>query len=226
METLLDSVLDDSNFGYTIPEESFSTDSDLTVSYNDARIFQAKTKLVLVALNVFAAYDYGVDVDMVLNADGDDFDYEVLVEDLNGTGAEVNGITVDSVAFLTMNDDSLITDNHDRFTDAMDYLATAFENIDDGDHTVFEDAFEYIADYEDLVAFFEDLKDSSDSSGMVAMGNLYGRSIELDLYEFFTNPPEGSDVTSSDPFIYDETDDTIELVEAYFQDLLTDIAEF
>jgi hypothetical protein len=216
MEDLLDDVLADSDFEYTIPADTFSTDDDLEVSYNDARIFMASVKSSIVSLSVFAAYDYGVDVENILNADGDEFDYEDLVDELNGG------------SFLTLIDGDLITDNRERFIDALDYLATAIENIDDGDDTVFEESLEDLSSsaYEGIVEFLEELKDSADSSGMVELSGIDRRSIKVDLYEFFSNPPEGTDVTSSDPFDYNSDEDTIEIVEVFFDDLLTDIASF
>jgi len=223
MESCLDVVLADSIFTFTIPEELFNTSDDMDVTLNDARFFMAKTKASIVVLSIQAAYDFGIDFEDILDASGD-IDPEVLVADLNGTGEFINGVTVDTTPFMTMNDESLITGSHDRFNDALEYLIEALDNVDDGARSDLFNINKPDPDLSQPVGFFDDLLVSSESPGGQAINGTEKTINYIDLYEFFTDPPSAADVTSSDPFVYEEG--KIKIVESYFEELFDDIVNF
>lgn len=229
MESLLTIVLSDASFTFTIPSELFYTDADMVASYNDAMLFMAKTKLVIVGLNISAAYKTGLNPNKVLKSSGTEFDNQILTADLNGTGETIGSVTVDSVAFLTMEDESLITGSRARCEDGLDYLVEGLTNLKNGESSaLFDQSFDrFSMSIPQDVA--KDLQRSIASSGMLTLsvvGDHSGHTLKLDLDAFFDNPPSASDVTSSDPFVYNSTDDKIEIVEAYFSELLQDVAEY
>lgn len=196
----------------------------------------AMVKFTIVGLNIFEAYDYGVDLDKVLSstyAYGADFDVKVLVADLNGAGETVNGITVDNTAFLKARDLSLITNSKTRFDDGIAYAIAGLLGLKTDASDLLDESFEmekeeYVAD---TLTLFREFETSSAAAGMV---EITSGGVNLDLYTFFNSPPSAASVTSSDPFVYTDygtTDSTgsgikLELVESYFRDLLDGIAEF
>jgi hypothetical protein len=226
MEALLTIVLSDSAFTYEIPRELFYTAGDLDTSYNDARLFMAKTKLAIVGLNILGAYDFGVDPDDVTDGTSEpDFTYEALVEDLNGSGETVGSVTVDSTAFLTMDDEDLITGSRQRCEDGIDFLEEFLEEVNGGESSdLFDDSLD-IVDTDDAEDLFEELQTSIGSSGETDLDS-YTSSVSVDLDAFFDDPPHAGDVSGSDPFDYDSGDDDIDIVESYFEELLDGIATF
>lgn len=233
LETLLDSVLADPTFSFTIPEEVFNRGTESQVEYHHVNFMMSGVKSTIVTLSLFSAYDLGMNPEDVVNEDGDDFDLEVLVEDFNGTGATVNDVTVDSVAFLTLVDSSLISSNRIRFIEAIEHLEEGLSDLTnsqmDGllDSSITSIKLNFVvANETELNDLLDDLKISAQSSGFQTISAFTGRVVKMDLYEFFTNPPSATDVSSSDPFIYDEDDDKISMVEAFLSDLFIDIIDY
>lgn len=236
MEALLDKVLPDTAFAFTIPQELFSTETDLSVTLEDVKLFMAKTKLTLVGLNFQAAYDFGLNPASVLTNNGSDFHTQAVVEDLNGSGVAINGGTVDNIVFMTLLDASLITNSKQR---AIDGLALAFEGLtklNEGRQSdILDESLRNYAgiayDLQDAVDLIECFYDSVRNPGMVNLEDYIGNSdesemdLQLDLYEFFTHPPDGSSVTSADPFVYSAVDGKIDAVEVFFDDFLEGIVE-
>lgn len=226
LETLLGYVLDDETFTFTIPDGTFYTETDLDVVYNDIRFFMASVKATIVGINVMAAYDYGVDVTKILNDDGTEIDYEILVADLNGTGETIGDVTVDTTACLTFRDETLITDSHDLAEEALMYAYRGFYYLNNGATSDFIDTSTSSDALEDMETFLGELYSSVKTEGMVPLTFLEPSTVEVDLYTFFTNPPSAADITTSDPFDYDDEEDKIQIVEAYYRDFLEDVADF
>lgn len=224
MEPMLETVLADTDFSYTIPAELFSSDEDVEITHNTARFFMAGVKGSIVTLNIFAAYDYGVTLEDVVDG-SDSFDLEILVEDLNGSGSKVGSVTVDTTKFLTLEDASLIQDQRERFIESVEYLRDGFEELlATEDDVEFDDDYFGVENYEDMITFLEEVKESAEKAGMVELTS--NPDVSLDLYAFFKNPPSAEDVTSADPFIYNEDDDKIEGVETFFAKMFEDVVSY
>lgn len=224
LEGTLSVVLSDANFSFTIPAETFYTNNDLLASFNDARLLMANVKASIVALNFQAAYDLGVDLDLFVMSGT--IDHEVLVEDLNGSGATVNTVTVDNTPFLTLTSASKITNNKTRFEESMDYLQQAMSSLAGGASSdLFDDSLNRanLSNIEDLAS---DLLTSSQSSGFVSISLITKRSVRINMNQFFSNPPSASNVTGSDPFVYNMDSGLVNPVESYFDSFLNNIAIF
>ncbi|MFH1355950.1 MAG: hypothetical protein ABII18_02355 [bacterium] len=226
LETLLGYVIDDETFTFTIPDGTFYTETDLEATYNDARFFMASIKATIVGINVMAAYDYGVDISKILSDDGTEIDYEILVADLNGTGETIRDVTVDTVACLTFRDETLITSMQETAEEALMYAYRGFYYLNNGETSDFIGTSLNSETLEDMETLLGELYTSVKSEGMVQLTLLDPSTVEVDLYTFFTNPPSSADITSSDPFDYDDEEDKIQIVEAYYRDFLEDIADF
>lgn len=234
LESLLSIVVTDTAFSYTIPKELFSTETDLVVSRNDSFLFMSSMKTTIVGLNIIDAYDYGVTLSQIL--DGGNFNYQILVEDLNGTGATIGSVTVDDHAFLEMEDASLITNSETKFVEALEYLSTGMAALQAGEVSeLFSPSFENThtgeiltaANFGEVKILADELLESINTDTLVPLTIVSDHSrenVSVNLHEFFTNPPSAADVTGSDPFVYE--DGTIQTVEVYFRDLLSGIAEF
>lgn len=219
MDSALDAVVDDTGFTFAIPAELFGSDADITVSHNDAQLLNGSTKLTVVSLNTVQAYDLGVEPERVLNADGTDFDYENLVSDLNGT------FSGDTAAFLTLEDETLITGSQTLCEDALDLLEAGLTALDDGTETT-EFVTTADVDYADALDVVGDLNNSLENNTLTLISVITSHTVAINLNHFFTNPPSSTDVTNTDPFVYDSGNDRIEIVESFFEDFLDDTASY
>lgn len=226
LEALILITLADTDFSYTIPEELFYAHGDVLVTYNDLRLMAASVHAGAASLMMTQAYEPGIDLDDSYDGGSFLFRTEVLVHDLNGTGETVGSITVDSTPFLTARDLSVIPAAKTRYYDALSYKRIGLQAILDGDPTdMFEDSIDSFS-LTDAVTYAEDLIESMESEGMVALTSFGAPQIEIDLYTFFANPPSAADVTGSDPFVFNSANQHMEVVESYFEELLQDVANF
>lgn len=218
MDSALDAVVDDTDFTFAIPAELFGSDADITVTHNDAQLLNGSIKMSVVSLNIIQAYDLGIEPDRVINDDGTDFNYEDLVDDLNGT------YSGDTAAFLTLETESLITDSMTDCEDAFDLLEAGLTALDDGSETT-----EFMVpdiDYGDALEVVSDLNNSLENNTLTQLSTVTGHTIAINLSNFFTSPPSSADVTDTDPFVYNEEDDRIEIVESFFEDFLDGTASY
>lgn len=223
LEELLDVVMADADFVFDIPAGLFGTAENLEVSYDQIHLHMGVVQATLVSLDILAAYDFGVTAADVVNGEDSDFDYEVLTADLNGTGETVNGVTVDATPFLTLVDGARITGASGRAAEALQHLSEGLQVFDEGETAEFWNAAEHISASEARESL-DDLLTSLNDDVAVELGEIEGRTVNVNLHEFFANPPSATDVDSTDPFVFE--DGTILIVESYFQDLLDGIAEF
>jgi hypothetical protein len=223
-EELLEVVLADADFVFEIPAGLFGTETNLTVDSDQVHLHMGIVQATLVSLDIFAAYDFGVTAADVVNGDDSDFDYEVLTADLNGTGETINGVTVDTTPFLTLTDSARITGASERAGNAIQHFIDGLAAIDEGETAEFVwGAAEHIT-AGDAGQSLSDLLTSLNDNVAVELGELRGRTISVNLHEFFANPPSAANVDAADPFVFE--DGVIQIVESYFQDLLDGIAEF
>ncbi len=223
MEDDLEVVLDDSSFTIDLPAELFYVTDDVTVSYNDARLMMAGLQGTIFSLAVLNAYDPGVNIDDVVTSG--EIDQEILVADLNGSGETVNGVTVDETVFLTLDDASAITDQESRFTEALSNFQTGLQAWIDGEISEFFSMNMNSLNLERAVEVADELTDSL--TGLTTMDSLGTATVvSLNLDQFFSNPPDASevDVGAGDPFVLE--DEQARPVESYFDELLDGIAEF
>lgn len=223
MEDDLEVVLDDSSFTLDLPAELFYVTNDVTVSYNDVRLMMAGLQGTIFSLAVLNAYDPGVNIDDVVTSG--EIDQEILVADLNGSGETVNGVAVDETVFLTLDDASAITDQESRFTEALSNFQTGVQAWIDGETSEFFSMNLNSLNLERAVEVADELTDSL--SGLTTMDSFGTETVvSLNLNEFFSNPPDASevDVGAGDPFVLE--DGNAQPVESYFDELLDGIAEF
>lgn len=226
LETMLDDVLAGSTaFAFTVPQELFNTDSDLTASYNDVRLLAASIKLSLVNLAIFDAYDFGVEPDDIVSSDGTSFDEDALVADLNGAAGTVQGHSIDSTVFLTLLDETPITANADRCAEALQLAEDGLQNLVDSDTSDFLAESVVNADLETALDVVSDLNQGMSENELVELSIVTQHEVSLNLAAFFADPPSSTDVTDTDPFVNDD-EDGVTLVEAFFQEFLNGIAEF
>ncbi len=226
LESLLMIALADTHFSFAIPKNLFFLNLDIVISYNDARLFTAAIKATYAAFNVTGAYDPGVNLEHILSADGTDIDYQIFVSDLNGAGETINEVTTDTTAFLAARDLSLIGDSKTHFIDALRFWKVGMQALIDGENSGFFDASFDSFDRQIAVDLANELLQSASSSGFVGLSSVGAASVKLNLLEFFNDPPDASDVTDADPFVYNTETGRVELVEAYFQSLLQNVAQF
>jgi hypothetical protein len=219
MDSALDAVVDDTDFTFAIPAELFGSDADITVTHNDAKLLNGSIKMTVVSFNIVNAYDLGVEPASVLNADGTDFDLENLVDDLNGT------LSGDTAAFLTLEDEALITGSQTDCEEALDLLEAGLTAWDDGTETTEFVATEDV-NFADALDVVGDLNNSLENNTLTLISAVTGHTVAINLNHFFTNPPSSADVTDTDPFVYNSDDDRIEIVESFFEDFLEDTASF
>ena len=195
---------------------------------------QAAVKGNLVALNIFSAYDYGVDLEDIVTGTGASatVDLEILVEDLNGSGATVDSVTVDSNGFMTLTDEDAISDNRERFIESIELLKDGLEELPAAEQDKTEDIkvlgkrLGNYGEYDDFIDFLDEIIESAEDEGLVEISIITGRTVSVDIYEFFENPPSFEDVSSTDPFIYNSDDDRVEAVESFFSDMFEDIIDY
>lgn len=230
LEEILAVVIDDSSFSFTLPAELFRLAEDLNVTYNDARFFMSSVKGSIASLNLAIAYDIGVDIADVVQRG--DIDQEILVADLNGTGETVKGVTVDTTAFLTLNDASIITDAKSRAVSSLIHLRTALQTIDAGETSDFFTPIINGGDLTDTIQFFAELSTSLDE-GMTLVPlywlepNAEGEvpQLNMNLKRFFESPPDAAevDIEAGDPFVYENNRATP--VGNYFSTFLDGLVE-
>lgn len=223
METLLDVALADESFTFEIPAGLFGTTGNLQVSYDQLHLHMGGVKAALVSLDILAAYDFGINASQIVNTDGDDFDYEILVADLNGTGETVNGVTVDTTPFLTLSDSSRITGAITRAEACLSEFSEGLAALEDAQASFIDGSAGNI-DSLSAKDSIDTLLASLQNDELTHIGSYMDRDISINLHEFFTNPPSAASVTTTDPFVYEGG--TIQMVESYFQDLLDGISAF
>lgn len=189
LEGLIDTVRADSQFTFVIPASLFHTDLNLNVSPNDAKLFAASMKGSLVSLNIFGAYDYGVNPeDVVIEVVGTDdmclyggcvgqfikdFHLERLVADLNGTGETIDGVTVDHQAFLTLIDEQAITGSHDLFLEAVSLARESIIAINGGETSdLLEESLNTTRNLSKVVNMLTELKASAETPGFQNMNSM------------------------------------------------------
>lgn len=227
LEALLAIVLSDPAFSFSLPKELFNVAADVPVTLNDAKLFQAGVAASIAALTIIDAYDYGVDITKVVQAGA--VNEDILLEDLNGTGATVGSVTVDTVAFLTLADAAKVASAKARLLTAVDLTKTALEKLNSGATSAF---FSPIFDDPDLssielppaITTLGQIRTSL-TSGSVALTE-YGTSLNLDLRAFFNTPPSATTtpVSAGDPFVMEPAG--IRAVENYFREFLSGVATF
>lgn len=219
MDSALEVAVADSDFTFAIPAELFGSDADITVTNNDAKLLNGSIKMTVVSFNIVGAYDLGVEPERVLNADGTDFDYENLVSDLNGT------FSGDTAAFLTLEDETLITGSQTLCEDALDLLEAGLTALNNDTETT-EFVTTEDVDYTDALEVVSDLNNGLENNTLTLVSTVTGHTVAINLNHFFTNPPSSTDVTDTDPFVYNSDDDRIEIVESFFEDFLDDTASY
>ncbi len=241
MESMLDTVMADSSFSYSIPKELFSTETDLVVSPNDIYLFMGTIKMTIVGLNIIEAYTPGVNFEQIHALDdgeGNSFDYDILLADLNGTGETIHGTTVDTVPFVVLDDALLITSSKDRADDGLFDLYQGLSVLARGEMSdlltpSLEDVtLDDLGEVRDLAgqlwsSLQFDLSDPIQAISFISLTIVSNHSsdhVGVNLANFFANPPDPAAVTSSDPFVYE--DEQVKPVEIYFRDLLRNIVTF
>lgn len=176
------------------------------------------------SLNILSAYDLGIQIqDFVVDGV---VDVDILAADLNGSGETVNGVTVDTVRFLTLDDASTIAAQETRLTQSLGYAKTGLDALAQGATSEFFDI--EFSQYYSLAYGVDVLEELQQAlTGMTTM-TTFDTVFNLNLDEFFSNPPDGASVSvdAGDPAIVNSTTGEVELVESYFQTYFTDIAEF
>lgn len=228
-EDMLDVVVADGSFTFTLPGELFGKSTDIEITHNDVQLFTGYVKGVVVSLNILEAYDVGVVIEDIVASSGTDIDQEILTADLNGTGETVNGVTVDTTPFLTLDNESLVTGSRDLLLESLTYLSSSLTAIVSGQTSEsVEELFGSNAannnNIEDALALVDELMESLEDGTLVQLTAVERRTVSVNLDAFFDNPPSASDVTDSDPFVFEN--DEVQIVESYFNDLLDGIAEY
>lgn len=228
-EDMLDVVVADGSFAFNLPSELFNSSADIEITHNDAQLLIGYVKGVLVNLNILEAYDVGVVIEDIVESSGTDIDQEILTADLNGTGETVNGVTVDTTPFLTLDNEALVTGSRDLLAESLAYLSSGLTAIVGGETSgaieeLFGDNAANNSGIEDSLALIDDLAESLENSTLVQLTAIERRAISINLDAFFDNPPSAGDVTDSDPFVFENGE--VRIVESYFNDLLDGIVEY
>jgi hypothetical protein len=116
-----------------LPGELFNSSADIEMTHNDVQLLTGYVKGVLVNLNILEAYDVGVVIEDIVESSGTDIDQEILTADLNGTGETVNGVTVDSTPFLTLDNEALVMGSRDLLAESLAYLSSGLTTIVGGE---------------------------------------------------------------------------------------------
>ena len=222
LETYLTVALNDEAFAYAFPAELFYLSEDVTVTINDLKFLMSGLKLTTAGLTMAEAYDTGVEASNVIQ--NGEIVNTIFLEDLNGSGATVDTVTVDTVSFLTLLDAPLVAAQETAYTDALSLLHTALSVLVAGETSQLLNSAIDQYDLERGVAGIAELQQSL--SEPTQLRDLGAQTVTLSMRAFFDNPPDAAalSVDSGDPFVME--DGKITLVESYFEDLLDGIAEF
>lgn len=221
LEQLLAIVLSDTSFTFTLPKELYYLNTDLLVTYKDVQLFMAAVEGSIVGIHFLSAYDLGINIDHITR--NGDIDDAVLVQDLNGTGAAVNGVTVDTIAFLTLTNASLITSSKARLLAGLELQKSAIQKMIQGETSAFVTPIRGVNLNAWLLRIDQFISSINNGTTQMQLG---GRTLFLDLRSFFANPPSATQtpVTAGDGFVLENG--KAKPVENYFRQFLGQAVDF
>ncbi|MBX7149390.1 hypothetical protein K1X76_09950 [bacterium] len=215
-------AITDANLNFAIPKELFNTSEDLHAKQGDAYAMLSATQAIVAGIDMFKAYDYGVQLKSVLLKDGK-INLKALVTELNGV-VKVSGVNAsDNVSFLTLIDGALFTNQRARFTFALNNAKQALSKIKT-DHTDFYPSLSESKLNDVLVTVDEAIL--SMNGEMVSFSQFpHAGDFTVNLKALFDTPPNAKnmDIASGYPFVLEG--DVVKPVESYFKTLLTGIVD-
>ncbi len=207
MEAILADVLTDEAFLFSVPQGFANTSVEPVVRRTDVLALSAMVKTARVLIGLIEGYDMGINIeDVVRTIDGvPQIDVALLVADINGSGATINGVTVDSIPALTLIDSSKIQEQKTRMIEALEHAQSALELWSSSGDSSAENSDFYGAhrlsgdhisseDYENSADFLGEVS-ASGSAGMTQLSFFANRGnfdVRINLENFFDNPPDGT----------------------------------
>lgn len=221
IDGILQPALSDTSFTFTIPKDLFRTRTDHPITVDDLNMFSAGLNLGVFFLGLAQAYDPGIDPQKICQADK--IIRDIALEDLNGSGGTVGGVTVDSIPIATLLDETKVKNLRPVYDAFVNKTLAGLTGVrDHGSSLLWENflnglkidiyntlrgnghhSFTDIIDR--AISLFNEFK--AMSTGFSPILNYPGRRLQINMDGFFTTPPDGvkaADVSSSYPFVLED----------------------
>lgn len=230
LEPIISLALLDPNFSFTLPADLYADiDEDITVTYNDARLFASSMKLGVILAKWLQAYKVGFTKQDVFT--NNQLDKAKFVADLNGSGEQVNGVRFDNIPFLALKSSKAFRSSRNAFVEFLEIYSTALRTLAGGENSAFFRRTVDLNELNDMARFLEVLRDSA-IRGLTVVDIFGGDAptFQIDIRRFFENPvdPQNSNIEAGDPFTLLGADNEllIDTNENYIKALLDGILIF
>ncbi|MBX7148965.1 hypothetical protein K1X76_07750 [bacterium] len=222
LESHFNKAVGDPSLDFVIPKEFYGVDNNIHAKQGDAYSMLAASQGALVAINLFCAYDYGIQLKDYLIKNGKLFD-KAFVADLNGEVKTFGALTTDNIPFLSLLNGSLVTGQKARFIQSLKNARKGLNKIKD-DSTDFYPSLRK-SKVSDMIVAVEETSTSMTGQAVHFSNVPHQEDFSVNLGAFFDAPPNAQTlpIEAGYPFVIENK--VAKPVENYFKELGTGIVE-